>query len=251
MLSIWLFLAGSFIGRNILSDRVARVCYALLLAPHLVSPFVAMNGTLTSEYRVISTRLMQFGIFPIVLFILLRCLWALWKCRRENPWLKFFDGRLIGFLASAALTITGFVLGAMIRGSNTMIPAHYHAAIGAVTVGYMAISYRLLAPAGFSVPSDLFSRLIPWQIACFGFGQVIFAIGFAWGGMHGLGRKAYAAEQHIRTAGEILGLSVMGLGGLIAVTGGLLYLFLMFWAGTRRPAEKMIVGMNLQPRSVT
>ena len=54
------------------------------------------------------------------------------------------------------------------------------------------------------------------------------------GGMHGLSRKAYGTEQHIRSAGELMGLGVMGAGGLIAVAGGLLFLLLMVRAGQSR-----------------
>jgi hypothetical protein len=65
------------------------------------------------------------------------------------------------------------------------------------------------------------------QLAVFGIGQAVFALGFAIGGAYGLGRKAYAAEQHVRSAGELTGLIVMGVGGLVAVAGGLWFLFLL------------------------
>ena len=67
----------------------------------------------------------------------------------------------------------------------------------------------------------------------------IFALGFALGGAYGLGRKAYAAEQHVRTTGEYVGLFIMGAGGLIAMAGGLWFLGLMareirgWWTGSR------------------
>ena len=61
--------------------------------------------------------------------------------------------------ACALLSVAGFVLGASIRGSSTLIPAHYHASIGAVTIGYMAITYRLLARHGYGVLAfDLFGN---------------------------------------------------------------------------------------------
>jgi hypothetical protein len=141
---------------------------------------------------------------------------------------------MAGFAASAALTLAGFFMGASIRNSNTMIPAHYHASIGAVTVAYMAITYLLMKPVGLPLPSIRLQKLVPLQLSLFGFGQVIFALGFALGGMHGLSRKAYAAEQHVRTMGEYAGLLIMGVGGIIAVAGGLLFLFLTAYAGQQR-----------------
>lgn len=58
-------------------------------------------------------------------------------------------------------------------------------------------------------------------------GQAVFAIGFGIGGAYGLGRKAYAAEQHVRSAGELVGLGVMGLGGLVATVAGVWFLALV------------------------
>jgi hypothetical protein len=179
---------------------------------------------------------MQFGIAPVVLIILAICLRRLRQAWRAGV-LSQADlrgPRLIGFAASAALTVTGFLVGSVIRNANTMIPAHYHASIGAVTVAFMAITYLLLQPLGFPLPGARLARLIPWQLCLFGFGQVIFAVGFGLGGMHGLSRKAYGAEQHIRSAGELIGLGVMGVGGLIAVAGGLLFLLIMVRVGQLR-----------------
>ena len=47
---------------------------------------------------------------------------------------------------------------------------------------------------------------------------------FALAGIYGMSRKAYGAEQAGRGLGESIGLGVMGVGGLIAVVGGLLFL---------------------------
>jgi cytochrome c oxidase subunit 1 len=236
MLAVWLLLLGSLLKSAVLSPRTARVLFALLLAPHLMGPLLTLNGTITSTYRLGFTRLMQFGIAPVVVIILAICLRRLRQAWRRGAIGKadWRNPRLAGFAASAALTMTGFLMGSAIRNSNTMIPAHYHASIGAVTVAFMAVSYLLLDPLGFALPGARMARLIPWQLHLFGFGQVIFAIGFGLGGMHGLSRKAYGAEQHIRSVGELIGLGVMGAGGLIAVAGGLLFLLLMVQAAHLR-----------------
>jgi hypothetical protein len=236
MLAVWLLLLGSLLRRPVLAPRTARVLLGLLLAPHLMGPLLTWNGTITSTYRLGFTRLMQFGIAPVVLIVLGLCLVHLRRAWREGAVSRrdWRDPRLAGFAASAALTLTGFVMGSAIRNANTMIPAHYHASIGAVTVAFMAASYLLLKPMGFALPAGRMARLIPWQLHLFGFGQVIFAIGFGLGGMHGLSRKAYATEQHIRSVGELVGLGVMGAGGLVAVAGGLLFLLLMVQAARSR-----------------
>lgn len=77
------------------------------------------------------------------------------------------------------------------------------------------------------LPNDAWWRGARRQLALFGIGQTVFALGFAIGGAYGLGRKTYAAEQHARSGGEVTGLIVMGLGGLVAVVAGLWFLFLV------------------------
>ena len=233
MIAVWLLLLSSMLNSSVLSARTARVLLGLLLAPHLAGPLLTLNGTTGATYRLGFTRLMQFGIAPVTVIILAICVRRLQQAWRSGLLGKgdWRDPRLVGFAASAALTVTGFLMGSTIRNSNTVIPAHYHASIGAVTVAFMAFTYRLLKPLGFPMPGDRLTRLIPWQLCLFGFGQVIFAIGFALGGMAGLSRKAYATEQHIRSGAELIGLGIMGLGGLIAVVGGLLFLWLMVRAG--------------------
>jgi hypothetical protein len=235
MLAVWLILLGSLLKSAVLTEKTARILFALLLLPHLAAPALVWNGTVASLYRLGFTRLMQFGIAPVVLIILGICIHRIIAGGRSgslgNSWK---DLRMAGFAASAALTLAGFFMGASIRNSNTMIPAHYHASIGAVTVAYMAITYLLMKPVGLPLPSIRLQKLVPLQLSLFGFGQVIFALGFALGGMHGLSRKAYAAEQHVRTMGEYAGLLIMGVGGIIAVAGGLLFLFLTAYAGQQR-----------------
>src|SRR5690606_30542761 len=112
---------------------------------------------------------------------LLLCVAALVRARRAGR-LDLRDDRFLGFATSAALTVVGFVLGAMIRGSTTMVPAHYHAAIGAVTAAFMAITYPLLAPLGIGVLGPLQRRLARWQPLVFGTGQLVFAVGFGLAG---------------------------------------------------------------------
>ncbi len=236
MLAVWLWLLASVLKRPVMRPSTSWLLFGLLLAPHLVGPALARNGTTGSEYRLGFTRLMQFGIAPVVLVMLgicgveLRRAFADGRLRRRD----WRDPRLVGFALSAAMMVAGFLLGAVIRTSTTVIPAHYHASIGAVTMAFMAITYQLLGPLGFQDGPARFPRLVPLQLACFGLGQVVFALGFGWAGLNGAGRKAYAAEQHVRSAGEYAGLLVMGLGGVIAIVGGLLFLGLVIGSWRRR-----------------
>ena len=58
--------------------------------------------------------------------------------------------------------------------------------------------------------------------------------GLVWSGGYGVQRKVAGAEQVLRTPGEIAGMGLMGLGGAIAIVGGLLFVVVVLRA-MRRP----------------
>jgi hypothetical protein len=226
MVTVWLALLGSALGASPVSRPAASWLFGALIAPWLLSPFLALEGTWSEAYRVGFTHLMQWSIFPVVGIFLVLCCRGLVRGWRDGrigaP--ELADPRISGFLVSAALTLAGFALGAAIRGSNTMVPAHYHASIGGVTAAFMTLTYLLMGAFGFSIPTPRLRRAAAWQPVVFGVGQMIFAGGFALAGAYGMTRKAYGAEQAARGAVESAGLAVMGIGGLLAVVGGVLFL---------------------------
>jgi hypothetical protein len=195
-----------------------------LVLPQLAIPPLALGGTTATQYFSMATHLMRWTIFPVVLVVLAASARHVWRLRAGLDWQ---DYRATGLAGSAALTVLGFILGALIRGSSTLVPGHYHCAIGAVTIALMTAAYdfcRDVAPARAAPAAPRRARL---QLLLFGGGQAVFGLGFALAGVYGLGRKQYGAEQHVRSLGEYLGLSVMGLGGLIAVAGGIFFLAVM------------------------
>jgi hypothetical protein len=249
MLSIWAALLEGALGMPMVSGAGARALCAALLLPWALSPVFALAGPSSAAYEVGFTALMRWCIFPGVLAFLALCVRALLRARREGrigaPALG--DPRLSAFLVSAGLTLLGFALGALIRGSNTMVPAHYHASVGAVTVAFMAGAWLLL-PAFRIDLSPRLSRAAAWQPALYGGGMLVFTAGFALAGAHGMGRKVYGAEQAARGAAETLGLSLMGLGGFVAIAGGVLFLAIACAAWWRRaPARPLAVRLAAEP----
>jgi hypothetical protein len=229
MVSVWLILLTAALGRSPISEKAATFLFLSLIVPWLAAPLLALQGTWSPGYRDGFTSLMRWSIFPVVSLFLFACLRQLAgeirSAHRDSSILK--DPRIIGFLVSAALTLLGFALGAGIRGSNTMIPAHYHASIGGVTAAFMAAAFLMFQAFGFSIPTRRLRRAATWQPAIYGVGQMIFASGFALAGIFGMSRKSYGAEQAGRGLGESIGLGVMGIGGLIAVVGGILFLVIL------------------------
>jgi hypothetical protein len=232
MLSVWILLLTPILGEAPMSLAAARALFLALLVPWLISPLLALDGTSSPAYRTGHTHLMQWGLFPLVGIFLVLCGGALRRAWRDGriDARTLAEPRMAAFLVSAGLTVAGFVLGALIRGSTTMVPAHYHASVGAVTVAFMAATPRLLGALGAGVTSPRMRRLAGVQPLLYGAGMALFAAGFALAGAHGMGRKAYGAEQAARTFAESVGLTVMGLGGFVAAAGGIVFLCVAVWA---------------------
>jgi len=148
---------------------------------------------------------------PLILVGLL----MLWQVRRVPP-----HPAKSAYLASFTLFAVGGVLGYMIHGVNVVIPAHYHGSIVGVTLAFMGLAYVLLPQLGFREPEG---RLARWQAYVYGGGQLIHILGLAWSGGYGVQRKVAGADQVLTSLSQKAGMGMMGLGGLIAVIGGIMF----------------------------
>lgn len=242
MISVWLILLRAALGASPVSTGAARLLFLAMIVPWLISPLLALQGTWTGGYRNGFTQLMRWGLFPVTSIFLVLCVTALVRAVRSGELERraLAEPRISAFLVSAGLTLLGFGLGAAIRGSNTMVPAHYHASVGAVTVAFMAAAYLILGTVRLSLPGPWLRRAASWQPAIYGSGMAMFAAGFALAGAHGMGRKVYGAEQAGRSLAETIGLGVMGVGGFVAVVGGVIFLVVsaaVWWRGVASREE--------------
>jgi heme/copper-type cytochrome/quinol oxidase subunit 1 len=137
------------------------------------------------------------------------------------------DGARNALLFSLVLFAAGGVIGFLITGANVTVPAHYHGSIVAVTLAYMGTTYHLLPRLGFRQPRG---RMVRLQPVIYGSGQLLHVLGLAWSGGYGVQRKTAGAAQGLDRLPEIAGMGLMGLGGLIAIVGGLLFLVICFKA---------------------
>ena len=56
---------------------------------------------------------------------------------------------------------------------------------------------------------------------------MLHVLGLVWSGGYGVQRKVAGAEQVLRSTPEVVGMGLMGLGGLIAIIGGLLFVIVV------------------------
>ena len=218
MLVAWLWLASESGARVPLTPRVTLLMFSIALAAVFVTPVIYLAYSVTSiEHRRVLTWLMEFGgglaILPLALAVGVGVARG-GTTRAEQRPLR------AALLASMVLFGVGGGIGFMIEGSNVRIPAHYHGCIVGVTLALMGLVYLLLPRLGFAAPHP---RVATWQCYLYGAGQLLHVGGLVWSGGYGVQRKVAGGEQVLRSAGEIAGMGLMGLGGLIAVVGGLLF----------------------------
>lgn len=140
-----------------------------------------------------------------------------------------------GLVWSVILFGVGGGLGFVIDAGNTIVPAHYHGCIVAITLAFMLLCLQLAPQLGFGTVRPRLMRAMVWT---YGPGQLLHIAGLAWSGGHGVQRKTAGAAQGLNDLAQILGMSVMGLGGLIAIIGGVLFLCAFGGALRRMPPAR-------------
>jgi cytochrome c oxidase subunit I len=228
MLVAWLWLAGSCGARVALSPRVTLLLFALALVSVFVTPLAYLAHDIASvEHRAWHTWAMRIGgglaIVPIGLAVAL-------ALRNTKPRHASQHPLRAALIASIVLFAAGGLIGVFIAGANVRIPAHYHGCIVGVTLALMGLVYRLLPELGGAAPEG---RLATWQPAVYGAGQLMHILGLVWSGGYGVQRKVAGAEQVLRSTSEIAGMGLMGLGGLTAIVGGVLFIVVVIGAMKR------------------
>jgi hypothetical protein len=230
MLVAWLWLADALGARLALSPRVVLVLFALALALVFFTPLVYLVHDVTSvEHRRLLTWMMRVGgglsILPIGLALVL----ALGEHRAVTARGRPLRAALV---MSLVLFAAGGLIGFTINGSNVKIPAHYHGCIVGITLAFMGVAYELLPRFGMRAPTG---RLATWQPYVYGAGQLLHITGLVWSGGYGVQRKVAGAEQVLADIQQVAGMGLMGLGGLVAVVGGALFLVVVYRC--MRPAQ--------------
>ena len=223
MLVCWLWMTTAAGIDLKLSPRVALIIFAIGLIPVLLTPFIYdMYDLGSATHKQAISYLMQFGgglaALPIGLIITL----GFFKTKRSD----FKVGpEFNALLFSILLFGIGGVIGFMISGSDVTVPAHYHGSIVAITLIYMGVTFHILPRLGFKAIKGKWATRQPIIYAV---GQLMHIFGLVWSGGYGVQRKTAGAAQGLDDMERVIGMGVMGLGGLIAVIGGIMFLVIVF-----------------------
>ena len=117
------------------------------------------------------------------------------------------------YLIGMAIAYTGF-------GNDLRVPAHYHGAVTGLTLAMMGVSYGLIRDR--IRRGGLTERILRIQPLLYGLGMILVIAGLMVSGHLGAPRKTYGVG--FSTDPVMLGaLTVMGIGTLLAVAGGILF----------------------------
>jgi len=219
MLLAWLGLCPPALGLP--SANRLKLLLVLGAAPALAAPVLLVLDPTSPEYFTAFTRLMQWASWEVPLFLGGLLLVRHWRNRIVPA---------TGLALSLLLLVCGIVLGALIDGQTTLVTAHYHGTIGAVTLAFMGLTYAVLPVLGHAMPPQ--SR-VGLQLRLYGYGILMMMSGLAGAGLMGAPRKM-AGNVGVEFSVETVSRVFLGIGGSLATAGILMFLYLVLrqlWPG--------------------
>jgi len=243
---VWLVLAELWIGKRLIYYKV----YSSLFIINFILSLFVFYGHLAYqmpeyEFTVFFTKHMQYcgGIAPTLLMAVL--IIDIFKFTRIKNHLSFVA---IAFMASILVFFAGGLIGVLISGINLSIPAHYHGSIVGISIAFLGFAYIFcFRDSVFATPDQTlskklfefslsskqsidggnsfsgYSKLPNIQLIIITFGQLLHIAGLALAGGYGILRKNPDGE--IALAAKFY-MGMLGGGGLIAIIGGLMFVYI-------------------------
>lgn len=201
--------------RSVPAPRTLGTLYVLGAVPAIAAltfPLFVTPGA--PGYFEVFTGLMRWTSWEVPLILGLMLIGRTWRDGLALP---------AGLGLSVLLFVSGLVLGSAINGQTTLVTAHYHGTVGAVTLAFMAFTYRVLPILGYYEAKP---RQVRLQLALYGWGILLMMAGLAGAGLMGAPRKApgnLGLEMNVETFSRLL----LGIGGTLATVGILMFAILI------------------------
>lgn len=238
MVTVWLFLAYLIYRREAVGGRAAKGLYIVYLLFILPAPFIYfIYDTSTQAYKDSFTAIMRWGLGPSTTVFILMVGWLVVSVKNMPLKRPGFSSLLL----SMAIFTVGGVLALMIRGVNTIIPAHYHCVIGAVTIAFMGLFYEIVPSMNTEVYSKRLAAIQPYLYFA---GILLFAAGLYIAGSHGVARKTYGGAQNLNSLAKYIGMSIMGVGGIVSIAGGLAFVVNALATMLKRQSHAVSAGYS-------
>jgi cytochrome c oxidase subunit 1 len=232
MLTGWYILGGLSLGKPLVHPRIFKISLWVLTILSIVAlaifkVFQPFEAPFIEAY----TNL-QYGLALPVVVMLFAGLATIIKSHSQFSWK---DPAFVCLVLSVTTFGIGGALGLFVDGADTRTPAHYHGVIAGVNIALMGLFFRFILP--------LLDRAVKttktyfFQIYFYGCGQMLAAAGLFMAGGYGAPRKTAGAAQGLEDLVPIIGLWMNGVGGLIAVIGGIMFIWTIARALIKKPGR--------------
>jgi len=223
MLCAFYLLTRITLGETPVSGRVFSWMMLLMVAGAAMGPLLYLTYSAGDPAQRLMFTHLYWYVLPLPTTVIILGILGLLARR----WKDVLAGapEVVGMLVSLALFGFGGAIGFFESSVDTRTPAHYHAALIAVTLAFMALYFALFLPLlGLRTGRR---KLRTWMYCLLGGGQFLHSLALFVAGSMGVARKTAGAGQGLDSTPKIVSLSVMGVGGLIAVIGGVIFVVLV------------------------
>jgi len=231
MIGAWYVIGGLALETPLVRPNLQSLGHVLLLGAAFLAPlFYILFDGFSVDQNLAFTNLQYAFALPTVI-ITAFAIQTMVDHRPADglPW------RHPGFLAlvtSIFVFAVGGLLGMFVDGADTRTPAHYHGVIGGVNLAFMGLFYCYFLPLmGRDIHQGRAVNLSIWFYAV---GQTFHSLGLFLAGGYGAPRKTAGADQGMEALGAQIGLYGMGVGAVVAVLGGIMFIWISGRALIRR-----------------
>jgi cytochrome c oxidase subunit 1 len=250
MVAVWYMLAALTVGGVVLNEKVSRTAFVLYVlfismasAHHLLvdpgfGPAWKVVNTSYFMYMAVLASMIHGFTVPAGMELGMRLRGftdGLFGWLRRAPWGDpGFSGMVLSVIVFGFVGgITGVTIGTeqinIIAHNTLRIPGHFHATVVSGTaMAFMAATYYLL-PLVFR-RKVAFWGAAKWQPYLFSLGMLLLSMGMTFAGSFGVPRRHWDIsfssapfDVQFNPAVDLV-LAVMGMGGIMAVTGALLFI---------------------------
>jgi len=224
LLVSWYVLGGLSLSRPLCHPQQLRLACLFLAVFACMGPvFLGITDAFSVQQRDMFT-LLQYGLAPPALAVAAAGLMTLRAFRLQTGLLPWRDPAFLSLTLSVFVFAVGGVLGLFVDGTDTRTPAHYHGVIGGVNLAFMGMFFAFFLPLmGRAVKS---SRSVTVLIHLYAWGQILASLGLFLAGGYGAPRKTAAGGEGLEAIGASVGLYMNGVGALIAVIGGVMFIWI-------------------------
>ena len=233
LIGAWAYLADTC-GLKLASTSF-KLAGAVLFFGALAAPFFYGFFEPFSALQTLAFTNLQYTFAPVTGIVLFAILAAVVRHGSPYPW---HDPAFLSLALSISVFCIGGGLGLFVDGADTRTPAHYHGVIAGINLAFMGLYYTLFLP--LLDRAVVISKTIYLQLGLFAGGQTLAAVGLFLAGGYGAPRKVAGASQGLDAIGAYAGMMMNGIGALIAIIGGILFIWSMARALLRKQGPNKI-----------